>query len=81
MIKTHYSATVTGRQIPVSTNTSPRAVLVLLILIQLPKNSIQNVMVGLIQPILPNLQLIHLQLPNGLNGVLTPFVVQAVVME
>ena len=77
MMKTHYSATVTGQRIPVITNISPRAVLVLMILIQLQKNSIQNVMVVLTQLNHPN----HLQLLNGLNGVLTPFAVQAVVME
>ena len=78
MIKTHLSATVTGRQIPVPTNTSPRAVLVLLILIQQQKSNFQIVV--LIQLIRD--QLIHQnQLLNGLSGVLTQYAVLAVVME
>ena len=76
MIKTHLSATVTGRQIPVHTNTSPRAVLVLLILIQQQKSNFQ-IVIQLIRD-----QLIHQnQLLNGQSGVLTRYAVPAVAVE
>ena len=76
MIITHLSATVTGRQIPVPTNTSPRAVLVLLILIQQQKSNFQ-IVIQLIRD-----QLIHQnQLLNGQSGVLTRYAVLAVAME
>ena len=67
---------MTGRQIPVPTNTSPRAVLVLLILIQQQKSNFQ-IVIQLIRD-----QLIHQnQLLNGLSGVLTRYAVLAVAME
>ena len=76
MIKTHLSATVTGLQIPVPTNTSPRAVLVLLILIQQQKSNFQ-IVIQLIRD-----QLIHQnQLLNGLSGAHTRYAVLAVAME
>ena len=69
---------MTGRRIPVPTNISRRAVLVLLILIQQKKRNIQIVV--LIQLI--RLQLIHQnQLLNGLSGALTQYAVLAVAME
>ena len=69
---------MTGHRIPVLTNISRRAVLVLLILIQLKKRNIQIVV--LIQLI--RLQLIHQnQLLNGLSGALTRYAVQPVAME
>ena len=67
---------MTGRQIPVPTNTSPRAVLVLLILIQQQKSNFQ-IVIQLIWD-----QLIHQnQLLNGQSGVLTRYAVLAVAME
>ena len=69
---------MTGRRIPVPTNISRKAVLVLLILIQQKKRNIQIVV--LIQLI--RLQLIHQnQLLNGLSGALTQYAVLAVAME
>ena len=69
---------MTGRRIPVPTNISRKAVLVLLILIQQKKRNIQIVV--LIQLI--RLQLIHQnQLLNGQSGVLTRYAVLAVAME
>ena len=68
---------MTGRQIPVPTNTSPRAVLVLLILIQQQKSNFRiAVLIQLIRD-----RLIHHQLLNGLSGAPTQYAVSAVAME
>ena len=67
---------MTGLQIHVPTNTSPRAVLVLLILIQQQKSNFQ-IVIQLIWD-----QLIHQnQLVNGQSGVLTRYAVLAVAIE